>query len=223
MTRPAAWSYTALSDFTNCPKQFYHKRVLKDVREEQSEQMLWGNQVHKAFEMFVGHGQALPDMLKDHKPYLTELAAQGTERFTEKKVALNLRGQPCGFFDKDVWWRGVLDYHCIDQSVVDIVDYKTGKRKPDFRQLHLFALWVFLRYPHVGAVRMRFYWTQDKAEDKQLAIRPDVPKMWSPLVQDLRGYVRAFKDDVWPAKPSGLCNGWCPVRSCQHWKPKRSR
>ena len=47
--KPLPWSYTALSTFTNCPKQYYHKYVAKDVKEVKSQQQIWGTSVHEAF------------------------------------------------------------------------------------------------------------------------------------------------------------------------------
>lgn len=223
MTTPKAWSYTALSDHTNCPKAFYEKRVIKSVVEQQSEQMLWGNKVHKAFEDYVGSGTPLPDMLQSHQDYLDGLRVRGDNRFTERKVALDKSLKPCTFFAQDTWWRGVLDYHSIQGNTVTIVDYKTGKRKPDFRQLWIFAIWIFTHYPQVEFVRVGFYWTQDREVDNDLLTRDDIPRIWTDLLKDLKPYVYSFKHDIWPAKPSGLCNGWCPVKNCEHWKPKRNR
>lgn len=222
MPAPLPWSYTSLADFKNCPKQFYHKRILKDVRDEQTQQMLWGVTVHKAFELYVGQGTPLPDMLKEHQPYLDTLRkAPGTAK-VEMKVGLDRRIEPCAFFDPDVWWRGVLDYHRVHGRTADVVDYKSGKRKLDWVQLYCFAIWLFRSYPDVSTIDLRLYWVQDKTEDHKLVTRPMQAELWSYMTDDLKMMKQAFKDDVWPAKPSGLCNGWCPVRTCQHWKPRRT-
>lgn len=221
MPNPQPWSYTSLSDFKNCPKQFYHKRVIKDVREEQSEQMLWGNKVHKAFEMYMGHGHPLLDMLEPHRPFLDLIKMYPGEGVTEMKVGLDKRAQPCGFFDPNVWWRGVLDYHKVYGNGAQIVDYKTGKRKPDWVQLYIFAIWLFAKYPQVTGIQLWLYWTQDQAYDQEVVKRTEIPLLWSKMLGDLRQMKQSFHDDLWPAKPSGLCNGWCPVKTCAHWKPRR--
>jgi hypothetical protein len=222
MPAPMPWSYTSLTDFKNCPRAFYEKRVIKSVKEESTEALVWGNQIHKAFELFVGHGTPLPDMLAEHQPFLDKLRQAPGVAKAEEKVALNKRAEPCGFFDRDVWWRGVLDYHRIHNRTADVVDYKTGKRKPDWVQLYIFAIWVFAKHPDVTTIDLHLYWTQDKQADTKLVTRPMIPELWSHMTGDLRQYRQAFHDDVWREKPSGLCNGWCPVRHCEHWKPKRS-
>lgn len=232
MTTPMPWSYSSLSDHANCPRAFYEKRVIKSVKDEGSEALVWGNQVHKAFELYVGSGTPLPDVLKAHTGYLNGLRRRGGVRHVEKRVALNRKLQPCGFFDKDVWWRGVLDYHSLQGCVAELVDYKTGKRKPDWRQMQIFGIWIFAAYPEVETISMEFYWTALVSEgftpaedytavtDSMLTRRKDIPKLWSDLTPDLKRYAQSFKDDVWPEKPSGLCS-WCPVKHCQHWKPRR--
>lgn len=220
MPTPMPWSFTSLADHKNCPRAFYEKRVIKSVKDESTEALVWGNQVHKAFELHVGEDKPLPDSLERHSGYLFGLKHRGDVRFVERKVALNRKVQPCGFFDKDVWWRGVLDYHAIQGCVAQIVDYKTGKRKPNWAQLHLFAIWIFANYPKVSTVSMEFYWTSLELTDKELVHRKDVPALWAGVMPDLKRYAQSFKDDLWPENPSGLC-AWCPVKHCQHWKPRR--
>ena len=48
--KPFAWSFSSLSNFENCPKQFYHTRVAKDVATTQGEAALWGDRVHQYLE-----------------------------------------------------------------------------------------------------------------------------------------------------------------------------
>jgi hypothetical protein len=219
--RPAAWSYSSLADYKNCPKAFYEKRVVKSVQEVPTEQIIWGNKVHKAFELYCKDDIPLPDMLEKHRNVLNMLRTAGDVRHYEKKVALDLKLKPCGFFDKEVFFRGVIDYHNIQGCVVDVVDFKTGKQHGDFSQLKLFAIWIFAAYPEVWSVRVRYYWTPTGTFTGELYHRDGIAEMWADFTPDLRRYAKSFKQDIWPAKPSGLCNGWCPVTTCQHWKPKR--
>lgn len=221
MPTPPPWSYTALNDFKNCPRQFYEKRVIESVRDESTEALVWGNEVHKTFELFVAAGKPLPDMLRDHEPFLQKLRSLPGEIYAEKKVALSRKLLPCGSFASDVWWRGVLDYHRVHGRTADICDYKTGKRKPDWVQLYLFAIWVFAQHPDVSTVEAQIYWVQSCESDRKLLTRPMIPELWGSVIADLTRYKQAFHDDVWPEKPSGLCNGFCPVKHCQHWKPRR--
>jgi len=219
MTTPAAWSYSSLSDYKNCPQAFYRKRVVKDVQDTSTEGLVWGNKVHKAFELYVKEGKPLPDMLKEHQFILDPLREMGSKRWTERKIAMNRKLQPCGFFDKDVFFRGVIDYTSLNGCGATIVDYKTGKQKNDFAQLKLFALWIFAEYPHVTGVECKFYWTKTKTFTRETYTRDQIAQLWGDFVPDLRQYRRSFHEDLWPTKPSGLC-AWCPVTDCKHWKPR---
>ena len=58
--KPKAWSFSALDTFKTCPRQYEAKYVSKSVQEEKSEQMLWGERVHKAFELRQLDGTPLP-------------------------------------------------------------------------------------------------------------------------------------------------------------------
>jgi len=52
--------------------------------------------------------------------------------------------------------------------------------------------------------------------------RNEAPALWDSYAADLKRYEYSFEQDIWLAKQSGLCYGFCPVTSCQFWKPKRS-
>lgn len=221
--KPLPWSHSSLSDFSNCPKAFYEKRVAKSVREEQSEAMIWGNKVHKCFEDRQKHGTPLPDYLQDHEPFMQELAELEGESLTERKIALDTSCRPTSFFAKDVWMRGIIDFSNVHQDGALLVDYKTGKPHNKFGQLKLFALHVFAEFPDVQFVTVRYYWTKTCTESEDTYTRDQIPALWREFAPELRQYVQAFKQNVWQARPSGLCNGWCPVTICEHWSPRKRK
>lgn len=219
MTTPAPWSHSALSDYKNCPQAYYRKRVVKDVQDTSTEALVWGNKVHKAFELYVKEDKPLPDVLKEHQFILDGLMELGQNRWTERKIALNRKLQPCAYFDAGVFMRAVIDFCVLQGCGATIVDYKTGKQKSDFGQLKLNALWIFAEYPHITGIETRFYWTQTKTFSRETYTRDQIAALWSEFVPDLRQYKRSFHDDLWPTKPSGLC-AWCPVKDCKHWRPR---
>ena len=221
MPKPLPWSYSSLDDFTNCPKAFYEKRIIKSVREEESDAMIWGSIVHKHFEDYQKEEKPLPEELAVHQGFMDKLKAAPGEFYTERKIALNVSREPCGFFDKKVWFRGIIDYAKIDGDSARLIDYKTGKPHSKFQQLTLFALYTFIERPEVDKIRVDFYWTKTQSTTGQTFTRDMIPEMWDKFVPQLTQYVTAFREDVWHPRPSGLCNGWCPVTSCEYWKPRR--
>ena len=238
--RPLPWSHSALGDFLNCPKQYFHKRVAKDVHEEQGEAALWGDQVHKFFEasiLAVRGQQAEADEIwttlklqgldpeesfKVYLPYLQAvLATPHDEVFPERQYSINKKLAPCDWFDAEVWCRGIIDVLLIKGDKAWALDWKTGKRKPNSKQLKLFALLVFIHHPEIQTVKTSFMWIKTGESDHETYTRDQEAELWQEFVGDLARYNAAFKQDMWIPRKSGLCRGWCPVTGCEFWEPKK--
>jgi hypothetical protein len=103
------------------------------------------------------------------------------------------------------------------------LDWKTGKRKMDSDQLLLMAAFLFTYYPKVSVVDTGFVWLKENKIDRKEVSRNDVGTIWGTFVQRSKRLETAYEQDVWLAKPSGLCNGWCPVprRLCEFSKGKK--
>jgi hypothetical protein len=238
--KPLPWSHSALSDFNNCPKAYHHKRVLKDVVDPPNPAGIHGDYVHKEFEKYLnakrdtytivtvgGQSNAvdpdLPDDLEVYRDYLNSVAGMSGEMHVECKYAINTKMEPCDFFAADVWCRGILDVLHLNKQTARVLDHKTGKRKMDTRQLKLNALLVFIHHPEVMVVRTGYMWLKDNLLDTEDYVRANESALWQEFMPDLVRYKTAFKQEVFVPRPSGLCNGWCPVQTCEYWKPKRSR
>ena len=219
--KPSAWSFSALSDFVNCPRQFYEKRVVKSIPFVETTEMLEGTRVHKAFEDRLADGVVLPPDLEAHEEYMMELQELVGKGYTERKVALNMDGKPCRYFGDRVWFRGVIDYSKICDDTALIVDYKTGKKRPKFDQMALSALHMFIEFDFLDTINTEFYWTKTRDTSAQTYKRADIDQMWAKFLPDLRQFVEAFQSDIWQPRESGLCHGWCPVRTCEFWRPKK--
>ena len=142
MTTIPPWSYSALSCFENCPKQYYHRYILRE-KEPETEVAKHGTEVHKALE----------ERLKDHvkKPlpiaYIpyekmarsVEKAAEGGLLMIELPLALDKVFNPTGFFDKNVWGRGKADVVILKGKKLWTGDWKTGK----VREVELKNQWQY--------------------------------------------------------------------------------
>jgi len=47
MSKPITWSYSSLALYQQCPKKYYHLKVVKDIKEPLSEAITFGNEIHK--------------------------------------------------------------------------------------------------------------------------------------------------------------------------------
>lgn len=222
--KPLPWSYSSLDTFKSCPRKFEALRVSKSVVEEKGDATVWGEVAHKHFEERLRDGTALPDTLTDHEPYLARLVKLPGEAGVEQKIALNRKMQPCGFFDADVWYRGVIDYTKVNRRTGHalLIDHKFGKPHSKFAQLKLFALWTFAAHADVETAEVRYYWAKERREVSASYTRDMIPHLWGEFVPDLKQYAEAFREEIWQPRQSGLC-GWCPVTDCEFWRPKRSR
>jgi hypothetical protein len=227
--KPKAWSHTALDNFENCPKQYYEVKVEQRWPFSSTAEMEWGKSVHRAFEHYLLYGTPMSADLDMHRDFLDRFKAEPGEIKGEERIALNTALQPCGYFDKapkpEVWYRGQVDAQKRDKvsGISHILDHKTGRVKNDFTQLKSFAMWEFIAHPEIHTVNVEFYWTQIRGAAGETYRREQLPEILSFFAAKLHRYADAFLTGVFPAKQSGLCNGWCPVTDCEFWRPKRAK
>lgn len=213
-----AWSYSALTSFETCPRRHYLTRVSKIVKEPESEQLRWGNFVHKALEDRLKKGKKLPETLKKHDDFCRKLENMGGELFVEYEAAITEDFQPTGWWDKNVWCRSKWDVAVKKGKALGIYDWKTGKRKLDTEQMEIFSLSAFIHMPDVEVVSTGYIWLPDKKIDRETFTRDQAPKLWSLWLPRIQRFNAAHQSNSWPKKPSGLCRKWCPVGkvNCEH-------
>jgi hypothetical protein len=234
--RPLPWSFTAISGFNSCPKQYSEVKVYKHFKDDMGEAAIWGDWVHKQIE---AHYRELVPYHENMRAYLPHVEAavawtggwrtnpgspdgRGRMLMVEHKMGINTKLKKCDFFDPKVFGRAIADFLVVDNDVAWCIDWKTGKVKPDNRQLKLFAIFVFTEFPYVNEVHTSFEWLMFAPQNTRKSFhRRELTELWASFMPDLTQIRDAFATETWQAKPSGLCNGWCPVTNCQHWKPKR--
>lgn len=218
---PLPWSPSALDKFNTCPRQFHEQNVLKKYKQEKTPEITWGEKVHKDLELRQKEKKELPKELNPLEIYMRELETGLGEIYTEQKIALDTKLSPCEFFDPYVWFRGTIDFFKLIGDHCKLVDYKTGKPHTKFRQLDIYAWYIFLTNKHIQSITAAYYWTKHCQETPKLYIREDLPQIWNSLKPEIVAYRNAFKSDEWQPKPSGLCRGYCAVVDCEFWRPKR--
>ena len=211
------WSYSSLSLYQQCPKKYYHLRVAKAVKEPLSEAISFGNEIHKIAHQYVQDGVPVPEKHKKIEAALESVRKMEGEKLCENKLGLTADLDPCGFFDKKVWWRGIADIIILQGDKAVTIDYKTGKSKfPDLKQLEIVSLAIFKHFPQVKKVRagLMFLFADDLVKATYDA--KDQETMWGPWIADTSQLQSAVEHNIWNAKPNFTCRGWCPVKDCLH-------
>ena len=215
-TKTVAWSHSALTAFETCPKKYYHLKVAKDFKDVQGEAALWGQQVHKHLEERAKDSKPLPDHLKQFEPVIEKILAKDGKRLIEHQIALTKNLTPTTWFGKDVWCRSIIDIGIVNDRAAVILDWKTGARKPDNDQMRLFAGVAFKQFPWVEKITTAFVWLKENKTDKEVYTREEhESEIWKGVMPRVIRLEQAFEKNSWPAKPSGLCRNYCPVRSCE--------
>jgi CRISPR/Cas system-associated exonuclease Cas4 (RecB family) len=221
-----AWSYSSIKTFDQCPKKYFHLKVAKDVKDEGNEASIYGNDAHEAAEHYIKHGTPIPDKFAIMRPVVEALAKFPGEKHTELKLGVRKSEdgfEPCGFFDKDVWYRGIVDLLIVDGTTAHMVDYKTGK-KPIQRyeaekrfQLTVYADLVQSTFNEpVSAAELLYLkegirWIIHPSEEDVLKMREVVTNVWSEIQE-------SCASGSFEARLSKLCN-WCNYKSfCPAYK-----
>jgi len=218
MTKPITWSYSSLALYQQCPKKYYHLKVAKDIKEPLGEAIIFGNEIHKIAEEYVGKGRPIPEKYSHIEPALKVLKDMPGEKLCENKLGLTAELKPCGFFDKNVWWRGVADIIILQGDTALTVDYKTGKSSKfaELKQLEIVSLAIFKHFPEVKKVKagLMFLFADDFIKTAYLADSQD--ELWGSWVSDVGQLQASVESDMWNSNPNVTCRGWGPVTSCDH-------
>ena len=216
----APWSFSKIKAFQQCPKQFYHEKVIKQYPFKMTEAIRYGDQFHKAAEKYIRDGEELPKRFLYAKDSLDALKRKRGDKLCEYRMGLTEDLEPCGFYEDNVWWRGIADLIILnqDQGLAYVVDYKTGKssRYADKGQLELMAMATFKPFPNVDTVRagLLFVVCEDLVRSTYEQYEADT--LWDKWMDNFQTMETAYKVDVWNPKPSGLCRQWCQVMECPH-------
>jgi hypothetical protein len=213
-----AHSYSSIKDFENCPRKYHEVRILKSFKQSDTEATLYGTAVHKACEDFIKLGTPFPTQFAQFQRYVEPLGAIEGDLYCEERMAIRADFTPCGFFDKDVWFRGIPDFLAINRrGVARVADYKTGKssRYADPAQLELLAAMIMAHYPDVHTVKGVLLFMVVGDVIKAEYTRAQLPEIWSKWAGRANAIEKALELGVWNPRSSPLCK-FCPVASCPH-------
>lgn len=215
-----AWSYSSLKDFETCPRKWAEIRFYRNVKDTVSEAGQWGFDVHEQLaKLLKAKGEVeVPASLKSVEHIVHKLRGLHYRlRFVEERWAFDREGNLLkDFFDKNTWFRVVIDAGYVLENCKDavIVDWKTGKPKEDDTQLKIFAKAMFLAVPYkLERVHAGFAWLQTgKLDHQRVFTQEEIDKWWEhELLPRVSALQEAVLMEEFEPRPSGLCRKWCPV------------
>jgi hypothetical protein len=220
-----SWSYSSIKTFDQCPKKYFHLKVVQDVKDEGNEASRYGNDAHAAAEAYIKDGTPIPDTYAVMRPVVEALNKFPGDKHTELRLGIKRTDngfEPCGFFDKDVWYRGIVDLLIVKGKTAYLIDYKTGKnaKYADMKQLDLMAGAVFIHFPNVVRIKSGLAFVVSNEFPKKDHARENLNQYLAVFDDQLDQLEAAMDNGIWNAKTSPLC-GWCPVTTCEHWRPRR--
>jgi hypothetical protein len=212
------WSFSAIKLFEQCPRKYYHLKIKKDVKDEQHEAALYGEQFHEAAEFYVSDQAQLPPQFEFARAALDKLKALPGEKFCEYEMGLTEDLEACAIDDPNVWWRGIADLSIINGTKARVLDYKAGKsaKYADTDQLELMALATFKHFPQVESVDAALFFVIAKAFIRREYQRSDAPGLWAKWLKRYGRILTAIESGVWNPQTSGLCKKYCVVLTCPH-------
>ncbi len=218
MSKPFAWSWSALESYETCPRRHFLTKIAKAYPEKQNPQMLAGQQFHRALELRVERHKRLPDDMQYCEPIIRRLekAAEGGTIVAERKIGLTRNFEQCEYFDPQVWLRVVVDCQIDRGSTSMVIDWKTGKVKEGYDQLAISAAVKFAITPTTEKVITSYFWFQANHVTRETFVREDVPGVWQNIIPRVKKLEDAIANNDFPPRQSGLCREHCPCITCPH-------
>lgn len=211
------WSHSSLKQFEQCARQYHETKVLKNYPFVKTDAMQYGDELHKAAELYV-KGTPLPPKFEFVAPTLDALLAKQGSKHAELKLAATTDFESCDWFAKNTWVRGIVDLLILDEEnkLAWVVDYKTGSDKyPDRDQLDLMAILTFAHYPQVERVNAALLFVVNNSMTKHKVELDSMDSIIWSYRERVSKIESAHASGVWNPKSSGLCP-WCPVKTCEY-------
>lgn len=204
-----AHSFSSISTFEKCPREYEARYVLKTVKFDGNEHTRRGDRIHKELENYIKGEPVVPTEAPTDGLHevLREIRARETAPVhVEQNLAITKGLEPCGFWDKQAYLRGKLDVTLHMPDLVAAFDWKSGKRRNNSLQAAVYS--TMLQVTDPGKSIQVYFDYLSNGRDKPIAGTPeDIPLVMAKAEA-------IDKAEVYPPRPSRLC-GWCPVKTCE--------
>lgn len=231
------WGVSRIRDLKLCPAMYVCKYETKPKLwvEVPSPQMERGSKVHKTLEDSIKYDLALERELSSVEHFVGMLVRwknEGTVVLPEMKFGLRSNFTRCEFYnDPDLRARIGLDVYVKDDRKLLVLDWKTGRYKPEHRQDARFygaAAWIAtpgaesctVIYPYIDDTSATFEEVITKPEAIMTAAWGEFDRADEYLdTPGKSGIVRSIDP---PTNPGAQC-GWCGNMECPSNRNDKAR
>jgi hypothetical protein len=215
--KPLVWSFSFLNTYDNCPKKADATYISKEIKYEESPEAAHGNKIHKIAEDALRLEQFPSVPYDGMNKFFHDMYAMPKRNPIEPELKLGVtrNWQSTGFFANDVWGRGKVDAPIIlSKTHAIIFDWKTGKVREDPYELEVQAVLLKAAYPTLEIVKGAYIWLkEDKYGEVHDLSNFDRTKNRIERTMEKVGQGQFY------VTPNPLC-GWCPLKTCKHWKDR---
>ena len=145
---------------------------------------------------------------------LPQMEAPGVEN----KLGFDRNWQPCGFFDPEVHFRGVIDFHFRQNDLAVVVDWKTNRQVPETveknLQLRVYG-WAVKQavYPDAEEILLKLHFLRYGVERQVLLAPDDLATVPDELDEKI---ARIESDTKFEPNPGSFCShcglaAHCPI------------
>jgi hypothetical protein len=238
-----ALSWSRLSTYQQCPKQFYLKFISKSFKEEEKGiHLVKGEQLHKQMEEYIlaKNGQGVMPLgfspeVKQSLPYVDKLYNIYDSVHAEAQVACDVNWKPTEWFGADTAWRAIWDATGLRINTCFIGDWKSGKVYPmnrtvnpdgsrSFGQLHLSSVIALQRWDALPEVISAYVYLEHKVvqtvkvtrepTEAVDANREPIPHLTEVRLYFERWFERVQMEKAWEPTPNDNCK-WCQATRAQ--------
>lgn len=158
------WSYSRLSVFERCPKQYYYSSI-KKIKTPQHPAAERGTRIHEAAERYIkGEDGIFPKdllMFKDAFEDLQKMYKEGTV-VVEEDWAFDIDWKPTGWSEKNTWGRYKIDAYVKKDDKTTVIDFKTGRyagnEKAHEGQCALYAVATSYKFPKAKEIQAELWY-----------------------------------------------------------------
>jgi CRISPR/Cas system-associated exonuclease Cas4 (RecB family) len=175
----APYSFSKINCFFECPKKFdysYVNKIDKDDDYRDPSYFVRGRFIHSYIANRLSGGDGTLNKFSGvdvyDKLHLAECAEKTLSNDyvaisydfdtngIEKQIFLSKKMTPSN--NARAAMKGYIDYYAVHDDFAMIIDWKSGKYRPDanYDQLELYAIWVLERHPEITEIDLVFYYVE---------------------------------------------------------------